>query len=353
MADENYVYGENENGWKYAYAEKITVDRNNERDSNAQRKAGGELREYGDDGMHLLARVANGAKGSENLVAGCRSINRGSYKSMENSIIKAAENHPDDKVSMRVDTFYGKDRPDVFQVENTLTDKDGNVTDRQTVSYTNLDNQTKEGQDIESGTEFSGYIETLSDEERALANEAQEKIDSGEIRINEGLDQGWKYIQFDPVEEMDMSTKHDDFVKGLRVEVSPPETPPAGKPGSTSTGGRERGDGPGMGGRDNDYKSASDNSNDKSNNTSNSNNNNSNNNNNESNAMTENVNGQTTPVVETETVSTATTESLGSFWDSVQAEVSSGDDVSSDISGGDSVVDGGFDGGVDGGMCGP
>ena len=86
MADETYVYGIYDSGGKYAYADRITVDRSNERDAAAQLKAGGELRQPGEDGMHLIPRTGNGAKGEENLVAGSRSINRGSYKSMENSL---------------------------------------------------------------------------------------------------------------------------------------------------------------------------------------------------------------------------------------------------------------------------
>ena len=260
MADNNYVYGIRESdGGKFAYAEKITVDKSNERDPVAQQRAGGSLRESGDDGMHLIPRTGNGSKGEENLIAGDHSINRGSYKSMENSVIRAAENNPDGKVSMRVDTYGGSNRPDVIQVETILTDKVGNIVDRENESWSNQSKELKEGQDIESGTDFPGYQENLSEGERALANEIQEKIDSGAIKINTGLDTGWVYHHFD-MEENEMSKAHDDFVGGLKVEVS--SAAPAAPQTDTGfeTGGRERDDGPGMGGRDNDSKGGPNNS---------------------------------------------------------------------------------------------
>ena len=253
MADNSYVYGIRESdGGKFAYAEKFTVDNSNERDAAAQLRAGGDLREPGDDGMHLIPRKGNGAKGEENLIAGDRSINRGSYKSMENSVIKAAENNPEGNVSMRVDTFGGVKRPDVIQVEIILTDKDGNVIDRENASWSNQSKELKAGQYYESGTDFPGYKENLSEEERAIADAVQEKIDSGAIKINTGLDTGWQYRHFD-MEDQEMSKAHADFVGGLKVEVNPVVSEPQGGADSES-GGREREDGPGMGGRDNDFK---------------------------------------------------------------------------------------------------
>ncbi len=253
MADDNYVYGIREtDGGKYAYAEKITVNRSNERDAAAQLKAGGTLRQPGDDGMHLIPRVGNGAKGEENLVAGSHSINRGSYKAMENSVIKAAENNPDGKVSMRVDTFGGKDRPDVIQTVNTLTDKDGNIVDRENESWSNQSNNLNNAQNAESGTDFPGYQDGLSEEERSIADDIQAKIDSGEIKIHTGLDTGWQYHHFD-MEDKSMSKAHDDFVDGLKVEVSPVASEPQ-KGLDSDIGGREREDGPGMGGRGGDFK---------------------------------------------------------------------------------------------------
>lgn len=252
MADNSYLYGIHDSGGKYAYADKITVDRSNERDAAAQLKAGGDLRQPGDDGMHLIPRTGNGAKGEENLVAGSHSINRGSYKTMENSVIKAVENNPEGKVSMRVDTFGGKDRPDVIQAENSLTDKDGNIVDRQNESWTNQPNSVNAVQYAESGTSFEGYYDNLTEDERAIADEIQTKIDSGKITFNTGLDTGWKYQRI-KTEDKEMGRLHDDFVKELRVE---PGTVPIVPQKSTNTemGGREREDSHGMGGRDGDFK---------------------------------------------------------------------------------------------------
>ena len=61
----------------------------NERDTSAQTEAGGEDREDGDDGGHLLARILGGSAGKENIVPMRATINRGDYKRLENEIIKA------------------------------------------------------------------------------------------------------------------------------------------------------------------------------------------------------------------------------------------------------------------------
>lgn len=345
MADANYVYGIHESGGgKYAYAERITIDRNNERDPQAQLKAGGDFRQKGDDGMHLISRVANGSKGEENLIAGDHSINRGSYKSMENSVIRAVENTPDGNVSMRVDTFGGKDRPDIIQVHNTLTDKDGNIIDRQNESWSNQSNELNNILTNESGTDFWGYQENLTKEERALADEVQSKIDLGTIKVNTGLDTGWQYHQFNTTEDPTMGKAHDDFVKGLKVDTSISTTQSTTSSKNT-TGGREH-EGYGMGGRDDDYKSAQDNPS-KSNSVS-------------SGANTNSI--ETMPINPTATASETLTQdnSVGAVINDIQSETSAaleGVDSESTAEGmtESSGVSDGTDGlsGEDGGIAGP
>lgn len=61
----------------------------NERDSIAQVESGGEYREYGDDGGHLVARILGGSSGIENIVPMRDTVNRGDYKKSENEISEA------------------------------------------------------------------------------------------------------------------------------------------------------------------------------------------------------------------------------------------------------------------------
>lgn len=62
-----------------------------ERDGEAQTDAGGEDRQEGDDGGHLVARVLDGSPGNENIVPMRDTVNRGDYKKAENEIAKAKQ----------------------------------------------------------------------------------------------------------------------------------------------------------------------------------------------------------------------------------------------------------------------
>lgn len=62
-----------------------------ERDGEAQTDAGGEDRQDGDDGGHLVARVLDGSPGNENIVPMRDTVNRGDYKKSENEIAKAKQ----------------------------------------------------------------------------------------------------------------------------------------------------------------------------------------------------------------------------------------------------------------------
>ena len=60
-----------------------------ERDNEAQTEAGGDDRQEGDDGGHLVARVLDGSPGNENIVPMRDTVNRGDYKKSENEIAQA------------------------------------------------------------------------------------------------------------------------------------------------------------------------------------------------------------------------------------------------------------------------
>lgn len=75
-----------------------------QRDSNAQLKAGGDDRQEGDQGGHLIGRQFGGSGKIENLVAMKGELNQGNYKSMEMDLRKAVEDNKN--VDVTIDVKY-------------------------------------------------------------------------------------------------------------------------------------------------------------------------------------------------------------------------------------------------------
>jgi len=90
----------------------------NERDTVAQTEAGGEDRQDGDDGGHLVARVLGGSAGNENIVPMRDTINRGDYKKIENEMIEAKKQGKDVQDSGRV--IYEGDSTRPAKIERTV-----------------------------------------------------------------------------------------------------------------------------------------------------------------------------------------------------------------------------------------
>lgn len=81
-------------------------DPENERDESAQTESGGEDRQEGDDGGHLMARILGGSSGNENIVPMRDTVNRGDYKKSENEIAEAKKQGKDVQDSGNV-TYEG------------------------------------------------------------------------------------------------------------------------------------------------------------------------------------------------------------------------------------------------------
>jgi len=90
-----------------------------ERDSEAQTDAGGEDRQDGDDGGHLVARVLDGSPGNENIVPMRDTVNRGDYKKSENEIAKAKQEGKDVQDSGNI--IYEGDSSRPSKIERTYT----------------------------------------------------------------------------------------------------------------------------------------------------------------------------------------------------------------------------------------
>lgn len=90
-----------------------------ERDGEAQTEAGGEDRQDGDDGGHLVARVLDGSSGNENIVPMRDTVNRGDYKKAENEIAKAKQEGKDVQDSGNI--IYEGDSSRPSKIERTYT----------------------------------------------------------------------------------------------------------------------------------------------------------------------------------------------------------------------------------------
>lgn len=90
-----------------------------ERDGEAQTDAGGEDRQDGDDGGHLVARVLDGSPGNENIVPMRDTVNRGDYKKAENEIAKAKQEGKDVQDSGNI--IYEGDSSRPSKIERTYT----------------------------------------------------------------------------------------------------------------------------------------------------------------------------------------------------------------------------------------
>lgn len=92
---------------------------NAERDGEAQTEAGGDDRQEGDDGGHLIARVLDGSSGNENIVPMRDTVNRGDYKKAENEIAKAKQAGKDVQDSGNI--IYAGDSTRPSKIERIYT----------------------------------------------------------------------------------------------------------------------------------------------------------------------------------------------------------------------------------------
>ena len=118
-----------------AYGELRLTD-DPQRDGKAQREAGGNARQPGDDGGHYIGTRFDGSPGAENLFAQNQVVNRSDYKRLENSW--ARDLQQGNRVFVNVESSYpgGQNRPAVLSGTYTVVRPDGSTfTDH--FSFTN------------------------------------------------------------------------------------------------------------------------------------------------------------------------------------------------------------------------
>lgn len=118
------IYTTDENGRIINCEAKPIRSPENPRDSEAQRRAGGEDRRPDDQGGHIIGRDLNGDGGIGNLVPMDSKINQSDYKRMENEIKTALDEEKD--VTTKTEITYSGDceRPDIITVTITADGKD-------------------------------------------------------------------------------------------------------------------------------------------------------------------------------------------------------------------------------------
>ncbi len=111
------TYTTDDIGRKTSWKGEPKYDPENERDESAQTESGGEDRQEGDDGGHLMARILGGSSGNENIVPMRDTVNRGDYKKSENEIAEAKKQGKDVQDSGKI--IYEGDSTRPTKIERT------------------------------------------------------------------------------------------------------------------------------------------------------------------------------------------------------------------------------------------
>ncbi len=155
--EEKYKYETDKQGRIKRCSGELKLHPENERNNYAQRKVGGEDRRKGelekkDEGGHLIGRRFGGSAEIDNLIAQDSKLNRGEYKKMEDSwedYLKQTDEKGNPKYRVQVDIrckyndvkeSTGKkdsERPSDIYVYSKVTDREGNVVEKQIYRFKN------------------------------------------------------------------------------------------------------------------------------------------------------------------------------------------------------------------------
>lgn len=149
----------------------------NPRDIEAQKEAGGEDRQPGDQGGHIVSRDLNGDSGPGNLIAMDSRINQSDYKRMENDIRNALEEGKEVTTKTEVSYSGDSERPDKITV--TV------IVDGKKTVYTfdnNLDGSLMEKvADTGSESDVKNVKEVLEETKGQISSIKEEYDDQGNL----------------------------------------------------------------------------------------------------------------------------------------------------------------------------
>lgn len=178
----DYTYSEDANGKS---AEGIVaVGAQSDRNPGAQRAAGGEDRQAGDHGGHLIAHSLGGKNEPCNLDAQAANVNQIDQRGVERDLANLASN-PDNTVYVGVHNFNsnGSQRPDATMMTGGVRDNTTGNVDIQHSSFQNASHEEQESwnETVAQNTEIDARQDAgMTAEERDLANElcgAEDAVD--------------------------------------------------------------------------------------------------------------------------------------------------------------------------------
>lgn len=178
----DYTYSEDANGKS---AEGIVaVGAQSDRNPSAQLAAGGEDRQAGDHGGHLIAHSLGGKNEPCNLDAQAANVNQIDQRGVERDLANLASN-PDNTVYVGVHNFNsnGSQRPDATMMTGAVLDNTTGNVDIQHSSFQNASHAEQESwnETAAQNTEIDARQDAgMTAEERDLANElcgAEDAVD--------------------------------------------------------------------------------------------------------------------------------------------------------------------------------
>ncbi|MBR2421240.1 MAG: DNA/RNA non-specific endonuclease [Oscillospiraceae bacterium] len=178
----DYTYSEDANGKS---AEGIVaVGAQSDRNPAAQLAAGGEDRQAGDHGGHLIAHSLGGKNEPCNLDAQAANVNQIDQRGVERDLANLASN-PDNTVYVGVHNFNsnGSQRPDATMMTGAVRDNTTGNIDIEHYSFQNASHEEQESwnKTVAQNTEIDSRQDAgMTAEERDLANElcgAEDTVD--------------------------------------------------------------------------------------------------------------------------------------------------------------------------------
>lgn len=178
----DYTYSEDANGKS---AEGIVaVGAQSDRNPSAQLAAGGEDRQAGDHGGHLIAHSLGGKNEPCNLDAQAANVNQIDQRGVERDLANLASN-PDNTVYVGIHNFNsnGSQRPDATMMTGAVRDNTTGNIDIEHYSFQNASHEEQESwnETVAQNTEIDSRQDAgMTAEERDLANElcgAEDTVD--------------------------------------------------------------------------------------------------------------------------------------------------------------------------------
>ena len=238
----DYTYSQDHNGKSASGV--IAIGSTSERDLGAQRSAGGEDRQPGDQGGHLIADRFGGRNDPSNLDAQAANVNQKDQANVERNVAGLASD-PNNTVSMSVSNFNSVgDRPDATMINVGVQNNTTGETDEQHISFQNASHDLQQ-----SWNDTANYADQtidpsqnagMTDEQRDIANE----LCGAEDAVDDRLGSGWEHSDFD-TSFLDAVTTESEAAGG--TEMSSGDTEITGEASGEDGSGGGGGDDDGLG----------------------------------------------------------------------------------------------------------